>query len=123
MVALGFQNQQSRELSSPSDALNSIIEDGAVTLDEFTTMMKGELSGRHPFDEVREVYAVLSRSDGQEEHKGRITLDKLRQACRDFRLRLSEDEITTMMREVDRDGGGSIEEEEFMRIMRMSAWF
>ena len=125
LVALGFKTRQSNDPSSngSSKILNTVMADGELSLEEFTSLMKGELAGRHPMEELRDVYAALSRSDGQAEHEGRITLDKLRQACRDFRLRLNEDEVSTMMREVDRDGGGSIDEEEFMRIMRMSAWF
>ena len=129
LVALGFQTHKFDDQKaihatfSQSKSLKSVMEDGELSLEEFTALMKGELAGRHPMEELKDVFAVLSRSTGQAEHEGRISLDKLRQACRNFRLRLSDDEVSTMIQDVDRDGEGSIDEEEFMRIMRMSAWF
>ncbi len=128
MVALGFHTRaqtNSKQISKKFlSSFNDVdSDDGELTLDEFKALMKGEMAGRHPMDELQDVFTVLSRSDSQAQYDGKITLDKLRRACREFRLRLNEDELATMMREADKDGDGVIFEEEFMRIMRMSAWF
>ena len=47
----------------------------------------------------------------------------LRRACRAFDVRLSEAEAAAMMAAVDHDGGGTVDEEEYARIMRLSPWF
>ena len=50
--------------------------------------MQGELNGRDPMEEVRAIYAVLSRPDGHERHNNLITLAKLQAACHDFEVRV-----------------------------------
>ena len=57
-----------------------------VTLEEFSAVMKGELNGRSPMDSVLAVFAVMSRSDGNSQNDGLITLGKLQTTCRDFEV-------------------------------------
>ncbi len=39
-------------------------------------------------EQVRAIFAVLSRADGNERHNGFITLSKLQAVCHDFEVRL-----------------------------------
>ncbi len=64
-----------------------------VTLEEFTTLMMGALSGRDPKETMRSVFAVLSRPKGGDgsqevEDKGLITLDKLKAVCAELKVKL-----------------------------------
>ena len=54
-----------------------------MTLDEFTALMKGELSGRDPTEAARMVFVTLSQSNGDRRFDGLITLGKLQAVCRD----------------------------------------
>ena len=60
---------------------NTVLQ---VTLEEFSALMKGELSGRDPMEAVIAIFMALSRPDGDSRFNGFITLSKLRVACRDF---------------------------------------
>jgi Ca2+-binding EF-hand superfamily protein len=90
MVALGFQKKQ-RSRATPakprpsvmsSGMLDSIVKDGSVTVEEFTALMTGELSGRDPVETLRAVFAVLSGVGGEGAVEGSvITLDSLAEAC------------------------------------------
>ena len=117
LVALGFGDKAGSAL------VDNIIADGEVTLEEFKSLMKGELSGKDPWEELRSVFAVLSRDDGDTANRNFITLDKLKAVSREFQVKLSQDEIEAMVREVDDDGSGTVDFEEFEHILRTSAWF
>jgi Ca2+-binding EF-hand superfamily protein len=119
--------------------LNQLDNDGprAITIDDFTALMKGELVARGPLEEIWAAFSVLSNKDtvltpgwtapeapsSEGEDWGRVTLDGLRRACREFDIHLVEAELQMMMDEVDADKDGFIDREEFMRIMDWSPWF
>ena len=48
--------------------------------------MQGELNGRDPMGEVRAIFSVLSRPNGDGRHDGLITLSKLQAACHEFEV-------------------------------------
>ncbi len=128
LVALGFGDKRvdkgnKSKASSGHSMLDEIMADGQVTLEEFTSLMKGELSGKDPWEELRAVFAVLSQDDGNAHHRDLISLDKLKAASRAFHVRLAHEEVEAMIREVDKDGSGTVDFDEFERILRTSAWF
>jgi Ca2+-binding EF-hand superfamily protein len=149
MLALGFQshNKASRfgtrmSFSSGSKRnsgdlnMDHVDLDGsnAITIDEFTSLMKGEFIGHGALEEIWTAFSVLNRNhsaltpgwtatDTDGEDWGRVSLDGLRRACREFDVRLAEPELKMMMDEVDTDRDGSIDREEFMRIMNQAPWF
>jgi calmodulin len=97
---------------------------GQVTLEEFTSLMKGELSGRDPWEEMRVIFAVLSKDDGSgPQRQDLVTVSKLKAASKAFNVRLSGEELEMMIQEVDRDGGGTVDFNEYTRILSCSAWF
>ena len=79
--ALGFNSKKSKDTSG---AVSAIVSDGTVTLDEFIQLMMGEVDGRDPMEEARQIFCVLSKSDGDSKNDGYITFNKLETACRDF---------------------------------------
>ena len=102
MVALGFQKGGRAAAGKPGkgrggekragascEALEQIAEDGTVTLEEFSALMTGELSGRDPMETVQSVFWALgtARALGRDVREGYVTLDTLKAACADYEVR------------------------------------
>lgn len=90
LVALGFQrkmkSRKDRKGKATTEMIQSIAADGTVTLDEFTSLMMGEINGRDPMDNVEAVFTILSKSDGNRDADGLITVAKLNAACKEFEV-------------------------------------
>ncbi len=89
MTALGFQTQDNKRHDKHQEAvevMNTLISDGKVTLEEFTALMTGELSGQDPYDEARSAFALLSRPDSNSQYDGLITFSKLEAVCRELQV-------------------------------------
>ena len=104
--------------------------EGSICLEEFSALMKGELTGQDPLDMIKTIFSALSCSTTEMEHYAEddqypdlITFPKLQRACRQFHVRLTDDELRLIHKAADRDGGGTVDLEEFIAIMMMSAWF
>ena len=52
-----------------------------------------------------------------------MTLDSLRSTCREFHIRATEEELLYVMKEVDKDGDGFVNWEEFVCIVALAPWF
>ena len=92
LVAMGFQRKMHksghlRKKSTTSEMIQSIAADGSVSLEEFTGLMMGEISGRDPMDNLLSVFKVLSSSEGGSGSPEVITLSKLQRACQYFEVR------------------------------------
>jgi Ca2+-binding EF-hand superfamily protein len=133
MFALGFHpshHKQSAALSAQATAQH-INQDGArtISLDEFSKMMKGEVLGKGPLEEIWVAFSSLSRADVQhaadsaEGGWGVITFGGLKRACKEYDVKLSDEELTVMMKEVDKDGNSWISRDEFMAVMSNAPWF
>jgi Ca2+-binding EF-hand superfamily protein len=141
LFALGFQPSTISGSGKARRAslldLDSLSEDGTrtISLEEFTLLMKGELIGSSPLEEIWAAFSTLSEDShvaagrlpepdaGGRVGWGMVTLEGLRRACREYDVRLTEDELRCMMEEVDADGDGTVDKEEFLNIMRNAPWF
>ena len=138
MYALGFkENAEGRRRDSYSSHVssgerqNSWAGPGSsssdeISLEEFTSLMKGEINGRDPLEEIRLIFIVLQKSDSpDDQYPNIVTLAKLQRACRQFQLHLTEEELHLMIYSVQIDGSndGGVSEDGFLRIMRRSIWF
>jgi Ca2+-binding EF-hand superfamily protein len=138
--ALGFDRNQKHKKSSKKNAAPAAPE--LITLEEFSSMMKGEKNGRGPYDGVWMVFSVICAQGAEEgesndrsgsakgkfnaENKvtsGYITFEGLRQACNQFNVRLSEDEVHEMMAEGDPSDSGKVDIDSFFRIIGSAPWF
>ena len=121
MCALGFEGS---ETSNPSRGVKGRSIDGSetLTLEEFTTLMKGELLLADPLEEIRAIFAAVSGIEKGGDSTT-ISLGKLRLAAQKYQIRLSEDELQLMMMQVDEDAGGTVDEQEFIRVISFSHWF
>merc|ERR1711918_284484 len=104
MQALGFE-PTSDEIAK---MLKDIDADGNATVEfeEFLEMMEGKMSGKKAFK--------LYDKDG----KGKITIDDMKRVGKELGEALSEDELQAILDESDRDGNGTLTEDEFVRVMR-----
>jgi Ca2+-binding EF-hand superfamily protein len=85
MVALGFNAPTSNKNNGA--LVDEIVGDGVVTLEEFSALMMGELSGRDPDEMLRAVFALLSRCcDESQDSPDLITLKKLQSVCSEFQV-------------------------------------
>jgi Ca2+-binding EF-hand superfamily protein len=145
MLALGFKPSKHIQKSSSYQNLDSALDmekidrdkSKTITLDEFTAMMKGEVMGLGPLEAIWTAFSALSCSDdlsnglavlsetrsSGNDGWGTVSIEGLRRACRHFDVKLTEDELQYMMIETDLDGDGSVDREEFMRIMKKAPWF
>ncbi len=138
----GSNGNNELELQASRGSIESLLnaatrsDNGGITLDEFTSLMKGEINGRDPQEEIRATFAAFSiwhqRKSGNSNFLqcGRddfvvrpITLEMLRRTCREFNVKLTEKELVSMINEVDSDGSGCVEEAEYVQIMSLSPWF
>ncbi len=89
MTALGFQTQENKRQDKHQEAMevmNNLVDDGKVTLEEFTALMTGELDGQDLYEDARTAFALLSRPDSHSEHDGLITLSKLNAVCQELEV-------------------------------------
>jgi Ca2+-binding EF-hand superfamily protein len=135
MFALGFRPSSNRIKGESAKDIKSL------SLDEFTALMKGEIMIASPLDAVWAAFSALSQSSDEIEEPtplteqscrrnklkkvpmNVVTLDGLKRACQEYDVQLSEEELQAMMAEVDTDGGGYVDRNEFMRIMYNTPWF
>jgi centrin-1 len=126
MCAMGFQstkiNRKARQQASQKmfEALDT-DQTNSICLDEFTALMKGELTLLDPVEEIRAIFAGLCRLEDSDPCL--VGLSKLRLASKAYNVRLSEREFLMMLEDVDHDCSGFVDEAEFMRVMSLSPWF
>ncbi len=91
MSALGFQTEENfrdKTHREEQEVVKTLINDGKVTLEEFSALMTGELGKQAPYEEARMAFTVLSRSDGNVKNNGLITLGKLESVCKEYKVGL-----------------------------------
>ena len=126
MTALGFQDSDSGKQSKEQqhqEMLDTIDADGSdsVSLEEFTALMRGESTMVDPLEEVKAIFQALSSME--ESDPSVITLNKLRLATQKFNVRFIEEELQVMMSQADLDGNSTVDEGDFISVMRHSPWF
>jgi centrin-1 len=137
MFALGFrptnlqESRRSQSVRGPSLDMDRIDLDGSrtVSLEEFSKMMKGEINGKGPLEEIWAAFSSLSRADVQHSAEatdggwGVITFGGLKRACKEYDVKLTSQELVAMMQDVDSDNDGWISRDEFMAVMSNAPWF
>jgi len=111
MKSLG-QNPSDGEIQ---DMINEVDVDqsGTVDFDEFLKMMTTETKGVDFEQEMRSAFDVFDK-DGS----GTISPEEIFKLMTSLGENLSEDDIKSMVKEVDKNGDGSIDYEEFVSFIR-----
>ena len=111
MRALGFtiKKAEIRQMIQDIDKDDS----GTVDFDEFVEMMTGRMTSRDSKEEIQKVFALFD-----EDTTGKITFRDLKKAVTELGENISDEEIMEMIEEADRSGDGTINVEEFYRVMK-----
>jgi len=96
------------------DMINEVDSDrnGTIDFDEFCKMMTTPTKDVDFEAEMKAAFGVFDH-DGS----GTISLDELRRVMKSFGEILTEDELDAMIKEVDKNGDGSIDYQEFVNFM------
>jgi calmodulin len=110
MRSLGYQPSE----EEIEDMMREADKDGNGTIDfaEFIEFMPRQDKDDNAEDEMLEAFQVFD-VDGN----GSITADELRQIFLNLGEKLTDEEITDMIKEADIDGDGEINYEEFVKMM------
>ena len=76
------------------------------------------MAERDPREEMLKAFRLFD-----DDETGKISFRNLKRVAKELGENMTDDEITEMIEEADRDGDGEISEEEFMRIMRKTNLF
>merc|ERR1712228_474864 len=91
---------------------------GVIDYPEFLDMMTQKMAERDPREEMLKAFRLFD-----DDETGKISFRNLKRVAKELGENMTDDEITEMIEEADRDGDGEISEEEFMRIMRKTNLF
>ena len=83
---------------------------------DFVEIMKQKIQDRDPVEETLKAFKLFD-----EDNTGKISLRNLRRVARELGENLSDEELTAMIDEFDKDGDGEINEQEFLGIMKMTS--
>mmetsp|Transcript_5316 Transcript_5316/g.9567 ORF Transcript_5316/g.9567 Transcript_5316/m.9567 type:complete len:166 (-) Transcript_5316:74-571(-) len=114
--ALGFNvtRDEARGLAEEYD----VEAKGRVTLEDFLHIMTGLYANRDPAEQIRKAFQLFDQ-----DNSGKITLRNLRRIARELGENLDEAELQAMIDEFDRNLDGSIDADEFTRIMSQNSTF
>ncbi|KAL3450053.1 hypothetical protein BJX65DRAFT_271273 [Aspergillus insuetus] len=110
MRSLG-QNPTDTELQDIIDELD-VDRTGTIDFDEFLILMSRKVKDSDPEAELREAFAVFDQ-----DKSGTISADELRRVLRSIGDDVSDADVDEMLRMADVNGDGSIDYEEFVRLM------
>ena len=116
MRALGFEPKREEIKKMIAD----VDKDGSGVIDypEFLDMMTQKMAERDPREEMLKAFRLFD-----DDETGKISFRNLKRVAKELGENMTDDEITEMIEDADRDGDGEISEEEFMRIMRKTNLF
>jgi len=97
--------------------LNEVDSDGNGYIDfsEFLVMMTRKIKDSDSDDDLKEAFKVFDKDDN-----GSISAKELRHVMTNLGEKLSDEEIDEMIREVDINGDGHIDYDEFVKMMLSS---
>jgi len=85
---------------------------GYITLDEFIDIVKRKIQADEDERELKEIFRVLDK-----EKKGEVNVNELRWILKNLGDDLTEEDIDDMIADVDTDGSGWVDYDEFSKLM------
>ncbi|KAL4922914.1 hypothetical protein BDW62DRAFT_172061 [Aspergillus aurantiobrunneus] len=113
MRSLG-QNPTDTELQDIIDELD-VDRTGTIDFDEFLVMMSRKVKDSDPEAELREAFAVFDQ-----DKSGTISADEFRKVLTSIGDNVSDADVDEMLKLADVNGDGSIDYEEFVKLMSQS---
>jgi Ca2+-binding EF-hand superfamily protein len=115
---LGFSSRNHKKLAR--DLMRKVDTDGnnSISLEEFSSLMEGQLVGRDPDEEINAIFAAfVDYADN-----GCITKDRLAGVAEYIGVKLTDEELNSMFENAHTNSVGGIEKEEFVQILKHSTW-
>jgi calmodulin len=110
MRALGLNPTEAEILNFIKEV--DLDNSGSINFEEYVALMAGKMKD---IDSEEDIIAAFKVFDV--ENKGYITQYELRHVMTNLGEKLTEQEVSDMMREADADGDGKINYEDFVKIM------
>merc|ERR1712185_387347 len=110
MQALGFEPTTEEVARMVKDI--DIDGNATVEYEEFIEMMEDKMSGKDPVEEMKKAFKLYDT-----EGKGKIVVADMVRVAKELGENLSKNELQDILDECDRDGSGTITEEEFVSVM------
>ena len=116
MRALGFEpkKEEIKKMMDEADREGT----GKIDYQSFMDMMQGRMAERDPIEEIKKAFRLFD-VDG----RGSIGIKDLKRVAKELGENMTEEELTEMVEEADRNGDGEVTEEDFIRIMKKTNLF
>merc|ERR1719230_147102 len=114
--ALGFEpkKEELKKLVSDLDKSSSSSGQGLLDFNEFLEIMTAKMSEKDSKEQIQKAFQLFKGPSGK------ISFEDLKAVAKELGETMSDEELTEMIREADKDEDGEVSEEEFMRIIRKS---
>ncbi|XP_050129418.1 probable calcium-binding protein CML20 [Malus sylvestris] len=115
MRALGFEMTE--------EQINQMIADvdkdgsGAIDFDEFAHMMTAKIGERDTKEELMKAFQLIDL-----DRNGKISAADIKNIAKDLGENFTDREIQEMIEEADRDRDGEVNADEFIRMMKRTAY-
>lgn len=110
MRALGLNPTEAEILNFIKEV--DLDDSGSINFDEFAVLMVDKMKDIDSEEDIIAAFKVFDM-----ENKGYITQHELRHVMTNLGEKLTDQEVSDMMREADADGDGKINYEDFVKIM------
>uniref|UniRef100_UPI00403854A8 uncharacterized protein LOC143405804 n=1 Tax=Callospermophilus lateralis TaxID=76772 RepID=UPI00403854A8 len=90
---------------------------GTISFENFFAIISVKMGEKDEKEEILKAFKLFDDDD-----TGRITLSNIRRAAKELGENLTDDELQEMLDEADYDGDGEINEEEFLKMMKKTAF-
>ncbi|CAN6562977.1 unnamed protein product [Malus baccata var. baccata] len=113
--ALGFEMTE--------EQINQMIADvdkdgsGAIDFDEFAHMMTAKIGERDTKEELMKAFQLIDL-----DRNGKISAADIKSIAKDLGENFTDREIQEMIEEADRDRDGEVNADEFIRMMKRTAY-
>ncbi|KAM3014396.1 hypothetical protein FF2_027108 [Malus domestica] len=115
MRALGFEmtEEQIHQMIADVDKDGS----GAIDFDEFAHMMTAKIGERDTKEELMKAFQLIDL-----DRNGKISAADIKSIAKDLGENFTDSEIQEMIEEADRDRDGEVNADEFIRMMKRTAY-
>merc|ERR1712224_83231 len=87
---------------------------GEIGYPEFLKMMTNKILNKDPKDDMLKAFRLFD-----DDETGTVSFKNLKRVAKETNQSLSEDELQEMFNDADKDGDGVLNEEEFLRMMKI----
>ena len=92
---------------------------GSLSIDSFTELMAGQLAGQNPEQKIRATFNKLCGSNPKVQT---VNLQQLKAKVKELKIKLSDQEMISMISDVARSNKGEVDVEEFVHVLKKSTW-